>query len=552
MAEQKQFLDAPGLTHLWAQLKTKFAGKTHDHDAMTGASDSAAGAAGMVPAPAAGANASFLRGDGTWAAPEKGVFIATYGETTLEEIGAAEIAGKLLCCNFSAMMLPIASGIRGIFYNFYGGTDEDGYMATIQSDGTWSYVKYGGYEPKTHTHEAADISDLSDTKPARYIIGTSTSGWTETDCDYLCDGTADDVEIQAALDALTSGGEVVLLDGTYKINATINMSNANLTLRGNGPATKLLRWTARTYLVNLSGGYGVVENMTIDGRDNTEGDKGIYALSSNNVVRGCVIQNFYSDGIHFAAGKNKAIGNTVTGCGTGIYLDDDMNIASGNIVLSNRMHGINVCDSDNIVTGNISRLNGTNGVNGSANLYLFYADHNTITGNNFAVEDGDATSPTYAIHLYGTSNTDNIVVDNQTGIGRIDIQGGTGNEVGSGGRMLLWENASRGSAFAAQTILTDTHSLSGIEVIYFDATDAECFSSGFIPKGDSTILHSVSECSSGATTWYLHTRRVAFDYDGSVTCNDAIEINGMGYSSPAVDNGHCIPYKIYGYKGAIE
>lgn len=39
------------------------------YSAMTGATSSAAGNAGLVPAPAAGAQASFLRGDGTWAVP---------------------------------------------------------------------------------------------------------------------------------------------------------------------------------------------------------------------------------------------------------------------------------------------------------------------------------------------------------------------------------------------------------------------------------------------------------------------------------------------------
>ncbi len=39
------------------------------YKAMTGATASAAGATGLVPAPAAGKQASFLRGDGTWVVP---------------------------------------------------------------------------------------------------------------------------------------------------------------------------------------------------------------------------------------------------------------------------------------------------------------------------------------------------------------------------------------------------------------------------------------------------------------------------------------------------
>ena len=45
----------------------KFTDTTYSN--MTGASSSAAGSAGLVPTPAAGKQASFLRGDGTWAVP---------------------------------------------------------------------------------------------------------------------------------------------------------------------------------------------------------------------------------------------------------------------------------------------------------------------------------------------------------------------------------------------------------------------------------------------------------------------------------------------------
>ena len=53
-------------------------------------------------------------------------------------------------------------------------------------------------------------------RTVRFVVGTSTAGWTLDDCDYLCDGTDDHVEIQQALDALPDdGGEVKPLDGTY-------------------------------------------------------------------------------------------------------------------------------------------------------------------------------------------------------------------------------------------------------------------------------------------------------------------------------------------------
>lgn len=42
----------------------------HDHDEMVGASANSSGSLGMVPAPKAGNETAFLRGDGTWSTPE--------------------------------------------------------------------------------------------------------------------------------------------------------------------------------------------------------------------------------------------------------------------------------------------------------------------------------------------------------------------------------------------------------------------------------------------------------------------------------------------------
>lgn len=79
-------------------------------------------------------------------------------------------------------------------------------------------------------------------RPARFVVGTSQAGWTTADCDYLCDGTEDQVEINAAIAALPSGGgEVVLLDGMYDVGnkGSVLMNRSKVTLRGAGPATRL-------------------------------------------------------------------------------------------------------------------------------------------------------------------------------------------------------------------------------------------------------------------------------------------------------------------------
>ena len=58
--------------HITAAERTAWNGKAagnHTHSNMTAATASAAGKAGLVPAPAAGAQTKYLRGDGTWQTP---------------------------------------------------------------------------------------------------------------------------------------------------------------------------------------------------------------------------------------------------------------------------------------------------------------------------------------------------------------------------------------------------------------------------------------------------------------------------------------------------
>lgn len=87
-----------------------------------------------------------------------------------------------------------------------------------------------------------DGNDGMACRPARLVVGTTAAGWTAADCDYLCTGSEDQTQINAAIAALhTRGGEIILLDGTYNVghNAPITLNKANVTLRGNGPATRL-------------------------------------------------------------------------------------------------------------------------------------------------------------------------------------------------------------------------------------------------------------------------------------------------------------------------
>lgn len=79
-------------------------------------------------------------------------------------------------------------------------------------------------------------------KAATLIIGPSSNSDSDT-YDYVTDGTADDVQIQAAIDALESGagGRIIFREGTYVISSTISItaSDDDLILEGMGRSTIL-------------------------------------------------------------------------------------------------------------------------------------------------------------------------------------------------------------------------------------------------------------------------------------------------------------------------
>ena len=241
-------------------------------------------------------------------------------------------------------------------------------------------------------------------RTARFTVGTSVAGWTAADCDYLCDGTDDQVEINAAIQALpTTGGEVVILDGTYNITATVAMNKDNVKLSGNGTVTILKRmWNSSAaegvVTVTAANGGCCVENLQIDGNKETYtniNNYGIYLSSSNNntvIGNNCNNSNY---GIYLSSSSNNTItGNPCNNNSYGIYLDTNSNnnIITGSTCNNNSSRGIYLSgSSNNTITGN-------NCNNSSRGIYLSSSsDNNIITGNN-------CNNSSYGIYLSGSSN----------------------------------------------------------------------------------------------------------------------------------------------------
>ncbi len=70
------------------------------------------------------------------------------------------------------------------------------------------------------------------------VITLGTTAYAAGTADYTCDGVADDVQFQAALNALpANGGKISVLTGNYVFSATVTRAIPNVTIDGNGLST---------------------------------------------------------------------------------------------------------------------------------------------------------------------------------------------------------------------------------------------------------------------------------------------------------------------------
>jgi parallel beta-helix repeat protein len=215
----------------------------------------------------------------------------------------------------------------------------------------------------------------------------------KTGADYVCDGIADQEEINQAINDLpTSGGRVLLLEGTYNISSPITILKNNVTLEGQGAGTKLFLVNgANCNVINVGNGATALEgiriaNLRIDGNKANQTDilKGIYFLGASgylitkSIIEGCLIENCYLYGIYWMYSDNNVItGNQVRGnAGGGIIAwFSNNNTITGNRISEGYL-GISFANSNNnVITGNRIISNGSNGIE------LNYANNNTVTGN---------------------------------------------------------------------------------------------------------------------------------------------------------------------------
>jgi len=274
-----------------------------------------------------------------------------------------------------------------------------------------------------------------------------------TAADYVCDGTNDQVQVQAALD--TGEVSISLTEGTFYISDDIHMGTGD-TLKGQGKCTILKvpdEHNADIHIIEVgNASYTTLSSFCIDGNrtNQSAGDQqGIYMLTgiqhkitdlwivniygtegngifveaypTDILIQGCTIDNIQDDGLDInAISKSQILGNSIINCGdNGIDTEGSLHcVFSGNIIVDCNGSGMELENEGGASATAYNTFEGNTVLNsGLDGVHIRNGSNNTVSGNTIK------SSGRYGVFLGtidGNSNynviADNIIIDG-TGIG---------------------------------------------------------------------------------------------------------------------------------------
>lgn len=195
---------------------------------MGGATSSAAGSAGLVPAPAAGKQASFLRGDGTWVVPTN----TTYAKANTSTLGLVMIGYAENGKNY-----PVELDSSGKMYVNVPWTDTNTTYGVVGANGSTGLVKNGSTVTSASGYTACPI-----------VSGVPYYKDTNTTYDNMKAATASAAGAAGLVPAPAAGKQTSFLrgDGTWVVptNTTYGLAStsANGLLRQlNGSTSNFMR-----------------------------------------------------------------------------------------------------------------------------------------------------------------------------------------------------------------------------------------------------------------------------------------------------------------------
>jgi hypothetical protein len=180
-----------------------------------------------------------------------------------------------------------------------------------------------------------NVASVYGNNPYILVAASDTESSIKAKADYVCDGTADEVQINAAIAAIpTEGGTVILAAGNYNTADKITMAS-NVVLKGAGVRTII---DAASFaddvlkadtLTNIT-----ISDLYIEADDRTSDAA---TPASLNIVD-CTTVNI--SGMHFTGNGDGTHPNPITDSGDGIRVDGGSNIKISDIYVQGHHHNI--------------------------------------------------------------------------------------------------------------------------------------------------------------------------------------------------------------------
>ncbi len=299
-------------------------------------------------------------------------------------------------------------------------------------------------------HTIGGVADLSIVRGATLVVAASdASAASKAMADYVCDGVDDDVQIQAAIDALPSGiqGAVELTEGNFNGGKIAIADKGKVWLRGRGTGATVytLKDSENDNMLEITGEGDVydttVSDMMFDGnKSNQSSGKGIYVAGQRQVrlrdlkVRLCKGVGIHFNGSSYSCNTFRMDNIIVTeNDGDGIYIQQVYNWAvRGTYSGSNGEKGFNIATgAEAVIALCASDLNAQRGIyvygskvltiigcpyigaNGNEGIELASTCREILIEGNVIVDNGSAgASHAYGINISGAAD-DVMIIGNR-------------------------------------------------------------------------------------------------------------------------------------------
>lgn len=292
----------------------------------------------------------------------------------------------------------------------------------------------GGNSETVNSYTAKEL--INSRKASTLVIGTASSGFTDKDVDFLCNGTTDSTIIKKAFDAITeNGGSITFREGVYLIDAPLTLNKSNVVVKGSGDVTLESIFITDDAILYITGDNCIVEDVSFKGKKTASDNLRI--TGNGNVVKDCSFT--IGNGVVISTGSfNKIMNNSFNTGNIAVYCKILNESNLGNIISNNSIIdytlGINIestsdkTNGNNIISSN-TIYNCYSGIKLTNVLQAHNSINNVITGNTVMRGTGLTTDYLYEQHTIRIEKGEFNVVSNNVLRGRAAVDEGRNNMV---------------------------------------------------------------------------------------------------------------------------